>query len=27
MCAWDTRPEDIDAFAADVAREAAADPG
>jgi threonine aldolase len=24
MCSWDTTPEDIDAFAADVAREAAA---
>jgi threonine aldolase len=24
MCSWDTSPEDVDAFAADVAQEAAA---
>ena len=24
MCAWDTRPEDVDAFAADLAQAAAA---
>ena len=26
MCSWDTRPEDVDAFAAAIAREAAASP-